>query len=105
MAKLIGAPDIALTAVFADLRNGLFIAPTEDGRWVLSRDLEATPLADLVHHFWLGLGHAFGEDDLKAGHLERRLGKYLRHAAESERTLLNVSLASVVSPLEEPTLH
>lgn len=105
MAKLIGAPDTVLTAVFNDLRNGLFIAPTEDGRWVLSRDLERTPLADLVHHFGLGLGHTFGEADLKTTELGRRLGQYLRSAAESERTLLSITLARVVAAPEEPTLH
>ncbi len=105
MAKLIGAPDTVLTAVFNDLRDGLFIAPTEDGRWVLSRDLERTPLADLVHHFGLGLGHTFGDEDLKASELGRRLGQYLRGAAESERTLLSITLARVVAAPEEPTLH
>ncbi len=105
LAKLIGAPDTVLTAVFADLRNGLFIAPTEEGRWVLSRDLENTPLAELVHHFGLGLGHTFGEEDLQTGEFGRRLGQYLRDAAESERTLLSISLARVVAAPEEPTLH
>lgn len=105
MAKVIGAPDTVLTAVFNDLRDGLFIAPTEDGRWVLSRDLERTPLADLVHYFGLGLGHTFGDEDLKASELGRRLGQYLRSAAESERTLLSITLVRVVAAPEEPTLH
>ena len=102
LAKIIGAPDLVLAAVMTDLRTGLFIAPTADGRWVLSRDLESTPLADLVHHFGLGLNHNIGDDDVKTGEIGRRLGSYLRTAAESERTLLSVSLAQVVNASEEP---
>jgi len=103
LAKLTGVPDVVLMAVFNDLRAGLFIAPTEEGRWVLSRDLERTALADLVHHFGLGLNHNFGDEDMRAGELGKRLGQYLRNAAESERTLLSVSLARVVmqTPADE----
>ena len=101
LAKIIGAPDTVLTAVFNDLRTGLFIAPTAEGRWVLSRDLEHTALADLVHHFGLGLNHNFGAEDLKTGEMGKRLGQYLHNAAESERTLLSVSLARVVMAPED----
>lgn len=74
LAKVIGAPDMVLTAVMNDLRTGLFIAPTEGGRWVLSRDLERTPLADLVHHFGMGLNHNIGDDDMKTGEIGKRPG-------------------------------
>ncbi len=100
LAKMIGAPDTVLTAVMNDLRVGLFIAPTEDGRWILTRDLERTPLADLVHHFGLGLSHSFGEEDIKSSEIGRNLGHYLRSAAESERTLLSVTLARIVAAPE-----
>jgi len=101
LAKTLGAPDTILTAILNDLRAGNFIAPTEDGRWVLSRDLERTPLADLVHHFGLGLNLDIGHDDLKSGDLGKRLGQYLRNAAESERTLLSVTLARVLASPED----
>jgi membrane protein len=101
LAKLLGAPDNALSAVLNELRTGLFIAPTEDGRWLLSRDLERTPLADLVHHFGLGLNLTMPTGDTRLSDLEKRLSQHLRNAAESERTLLSVSLARVVSAAEE----
>lgn len=96
LAQILASPDMVLTAILNDLRAGQFVAPTEDGLWVLSRDLERTPLADLVHHFGLGLNLDLGSDDLKTGELGKRLGQYLRSAAESERTLLSVTLARVV---------
>ena len=65
---------MVLTAAMNDLRTGLFIAPTEGGRWVLSRDLERTPLADLVHHFGMGLNHNTGDDDMKTGEIGKRPG-------------------------------
>jgi membrane protein len=96
LSKLIGAPDMVISAVFNDLRSGLFIAPTEDDRWVLCRDLERTPLSEFVHHFGLGLNLATADDDLSLSELGKRLDDYLHAAAESERTLLSVSLAQVV---------
>jgi len=96
LGKLIGAPDYVITAVFNDLRNGLLIAPTQDGRWVLSRDLESTRLSDLVHHFGLGLNAGMGEEDLKLGELGQRLNRYLKEAAQTECKLLEVSLASIL---------
>ena len=71
----------------------------------MSRDLERTPLADLVHHFGLGLNLDMGRDDLKTGELGKRLGQHLRNAAGSERTLLSITLARVVaSPEDAPSL-
>jgi membrane protein len=97
LVKLLGAPDTILTAVFNDLRAGRFIAATEDGRWVLARDLDSTPLADLVHHFGLGLNIAMATDDPKFGEIGKRLNHYMRTAVESERTLLSVSLARIAA--------
>ncbi len=101
LAKAVGAPASLVTAILDTLRAGAFVAATEDGRWVLSRDLERTALADLVHHFGLGLNFDLTSDELRAGELGKRLNQYLRNAAESERTLLSVSLARVVMMPEE----
>lgn len=101
LAKAVGAPASLVTAILDTLRAGAFVAATEDGRWVLSRDLERTALADLVHHFGLGLNFDLTGDELRAGELGKRLNQYLRNAAESERTLLSVSLARVVMMPEE----
>jgi membrane protein len=101
MAKLIGAPDNVLTAVVKDLRTGLFVAPTDEGRWILSRDLDRTPLADLVHHFGLGLNTGMGADDLKLGELGKRLNQHLVQAAQSERMLLSVTLARLLEVEEK----
>ena len=101
LAQSLAAPDTILTAILNDLRAGQFIAPTEEGRWVLSRDLDRTPLADLVHHFGLGLNLDIGSDDLKTNDMAKRLGQYLRNAAESERATLSVTLARIVMPPSE----
>jgi len=101
LGKTLAAPDTILVAILNDLRAGAFIAPTEEGRWVLSRDLERTPLADLVHHFGLGLNLDIGDDDLKTGELAKRLGQHLRNAADSERTLLSITLARIVAAPED----
>ncbi len=102
LAKTLKAPEPALAAVLDDLRQGRFVVVTDDNRWVLTRDLARTPLADLVHHFDLGLDigtAAFSK--LRDSKLGQRLDSHLKGAAESERTLLSVSLARVVAPAEE----
>ena len=101
LAKTLGASGPALNRVLDELRVGMFITPTEDGYWVLSRDLERTALADLVHHFGLGLNMDAASDEPKLGDLGKRLNQYLQNAAESERTLLSVSLARLVMLPEE----
>lgn len=101
LARALGASGPVLNRVLDELRLGMFIAPTEDGSWVLSRDLERTALADLVHHFGLGLDMGAASDELKLGDLGKRLNQYLQNAAESERTLLSVSLARLVMLPEE----
>lgn len=101
LVKLLGAPDTVLTAVINDLRAGRFIIATDEGRWILARDLERTPLADLVHHFGLGLNIAMTIDDPRFGEIGKRLNLYLRTAVESERTLLSVSLARIAAPQED----
>ncbi len=101
LVKSLGAPDTVLTAVINDLRAGRFIAPTEEGRWILARDLERTPLIDLVHHFGVGLNIIMTPDDPKFGEIGKRLNHHLRTAVESERTLLSVSLARVAMTPDE----
>jgi len=102
LGKNLGAPDTVTTTVLRDLRTGRFAAPGEDGAWILSRDLERTTLADLVHHFELGLNFSLPEDESNVSELGRRVNRHLRNAAESERSLLSVSLARVVMPPDEP---
>ena len=102
LAKVLEAPEPALASVLDNLRQGRFVVVTDDNRWVLTRDLARTPLADLVHHFDLGLDigvAAFSK--LKDSALGQRLDPLLKGAAESERTLLSVSLARVLAPMEE----
>ncbi|MBY0510541.1 MAG: YihY family inner membrane protein [Rhodospirillaceae bacterium] len=101
LGKILGAPDTVTMSVLNDLRTGRFAAPGEDGRWLLTRDLERTTLGDLVHHFDLGLNFSLPEDDSSAGDLAKRVNQYLRNAANSERALLSVSLARVVLPPED----
>ncbi len=95
LAKLLGAPDTTLTGLLNELRKGHFIAAAEDSRWILARDLERTPLADLVHQFGLGLN--FGDaDKIRGSDIGKRLNQHLKKAADSEQTLLSVSLARIV---------
>ena len=102
LAKLVMAPEPVLASVLDDLRQGRFVIMSDENRWVLIRDLTRTPLADLVHHFGLGLDLG-GSDfsNLRDSDLGRRLNSYLKSAADSEQTLLSVSLARVVMPPDE----
>lgn len=102
LAKSLKAPEPVLASVLDDLRQGRFVVMSDDNRWVLTRDLARTPLADLVHHFDLGLDIGAGAfSKLRDSELGRRLDSHLKSAAESERTLLSVSLARVVMPEEK----
>ena len=102
LAKLLMAPVPALASALDDLRQARFVVMSDDNRWVLTRDLTRTPLADLVYHFGLGLdlsSDAFSK--LRDSELGRRLNSHLKGAADSERTLLSVSLARVVASPNE----
>lgn len=101
LGKILGAPDNVMASVLGELRAGRFAAPTDEGRWMLTRDLERTPLADLVHHFELGLNFNLPEEDPREDALGKRLNQHLRNAASSERTLLSVSLARIVTAPED----
>ena len=101
LGEILGAPDTVTMSVLGDLRAGRFAAPADDGRWMLTRDLERTPLADLVHHFELGLNFNLPDEDAGASELGRRVNQHLRNAANSERALLSVSLARVVVTSED----
>ncbi|MEQ9447899.1 MAG: hypothetical protein RLN70_03220, partial [Rhodospirillaceae bacterium] len=75
---------------------------SDDSRWVLTRDLSRTPLADLVHHFGLGLN--LGDASfvkLRESDLGKRLNAHLKGAADSEQTLLSVSLSRVITSPED----
>jgi len=103
LAKSLAAPDTAIAPVLDQLRLGRFIVMADDGCWVLSRDLDRTPLTDLVHQFGFGLNLGWAVDQVPASDVGRRLSQHLRSAAESERTLLSVSLARVVAPPTDET--
>lgn len=79
------------------LQAGDFVVSSADGKWVLSRDPDATPLSDLVHHFGLGLNLMVLKVPDASG-VARRLERCLAAASESEQRLLSISLARIISP-------
>ncbi|MDX2221396.1 MAG: YihY family inner membrane protein [Rhodospirillaceae bacterium] len=93
LGAALSLPDLALAEVLDALKAGRFVTVAEDGHWILSRDTERTALADLLHQF--GLGLAFGTAT-PGGDIGRRLATYVQRAADSERTVLSVSLAKVI---------
>jgi membrane protein len=100
LAQSLGIPDLALNDILDRLKSGRFIAVTDDGLYILSRDLDRTPLADVIHHF--GFGIEIDGPVALAGDVGRRLEQHLQRAAESERTLLSVSLAKLVGSTDPP---
>lgn len=102
LIKAVNAPDSLLTGVLEILRGARFVALAEGGDWVLARDLERTALADLVPHFGLGLGLAGDVPASADSEIARRLNATLRGAADSERSLLSVTIARLVALPEEP---
>jgi membrane protein len=103
LARTLGAPDVVLSRVLENLRQGRFVAVTDEGGWMLARDLDRIALADVVHQFGLGLDFA-GVGAVNSERLAdaaKRLHHHLGRAAESERALLSVTLAKVVGTAEE----
>jgi membrane protein len=103
LAKILAVPDVALSRVLDILRAGRFVAVTDEGGWILSRDLDRIALADVVHQFNLGLdfaGIVRGSSDHLA-EAAKRLHHHLKRAADSERALLSVTMAKIVSVPEE----
>ncbi len=102
LARTISAPDIIFAAVLTELRNTRFVVVTDAGEWMLARDLDRTPLADLVHCFGFGLSFGLGMveapefDDSDTG---RRIAAALRQAAESEQRALSITLGRL---MQEP---
>ncbi|MBX7199981.1 MAG: YihY family inner membrane protein [Rhodospirillaceae bacterium] len=100
IARLADLPEDTVTVMLESLQAGHFVVCSDDGKWVLSRDLDATPLSDLVHHFGIGLNQTtlkLPDVSLVSRRLERRLSE----ASESERRLLSISLARILAPDEE----
>lgn len=99
LARAVTAPDIIFAVVLNELRNSRFVVVTDAGEWVLARDLDRTPLADLVHCFGFGLSFGLGMveapefDDSDTG---RRIAAALRQAAESEQRALSVTLGRLI---------
>ena len=99
LARMIGAPDIIFASVLTELRNTRFVVMTDAGEWMLARDLDRSPLADLVHGFGFGLSFGLGMvevpelDDSETG---RRIAAALRQAAESEQQALSVTLGRLM---------
>ncbi len=99
LARTIKAPDIIFAAVLSELRHARFVVTTDTGEWILARDLDRTPLADLVHCFGFGLSFGLGMvaapefDDTETG---RRIAGALRQAAESEQRALSITLGRLM---------
>ena len=100
LARLADLPDDIVTVLLESLQAGNFVVCGADGKWVLSRDPDATPLSDLVHHFGLGLNLMVLKVPDTSG-VARRLDRCLAAASESEQRLLSVSLARIISPEPE----
>ena len=94
LARVLSIPDLTLGDVLDRLKAGHFVAVTDDGRWILSRDLDRVALADIVHHFGFGIDLTSRMDF--PGEIGKRLDQVLRRAADSERTVLSVSLANLL---------
>ncbi|MGE4062956.1 MAG: YihY family inner membrane protein [Rhodospirillaceae bacterium] len=104
LARAIKAPDITFAGVLAELSKHRFVAATQEGEWMLARDLDRTPLADLVHCFGFGLSFGLGMidapefDDSEVG---RRIAGALRQAAEAEQRTLSITLGRLMqAPVE-----
>lgn len=97
LARTAGLPEDIMTVLLESLQAGHFVVCSSDGEWVLSRDLDATPLSDIVHHFGIGLDRASLKVPEASG-LGLRLDRALAQAAESEERLLSISLARVIAP-------
>jgi membrane protein len=102
LAKTLAAPDVAVGQVLETLRQNRFVAMTDDGGWMLARDLERIALADVVHGFGLGLDVAGLAGLALHGEAAKRLAHHLARAAESERTLLSVTLSKIVTVADAP---
>jgi membrane protein len=104
LARKIKASDIVFAGVLTDLRAGRFVVTTDAHEWILARDLDRTPLADLVHCFGFGLSFGLGMveapefDDTETG---RRIASALRAAAEAEQRTLSITLGRLMqTPLD-----
>ena len=97
LARLADLPEDTVTVLLESLQEGHFVVCSDQGEWVLSRDLDATPLSDLVHHFGLGLNRTVLKVP-NVSDVSRRLEHCLAEASASEQRLLSVSLARIISP-------
>jgi membrane protein len=99
LAKVLQVPDVVLMRVMETLRASRVVACTEEGAWLLSRDLDRVALADIVHMFGVGLDFpqmiAVAQEQRSA--MGGRLAQHLRRAAETERASLSITLAKIVS--------
>jgi membrane protein len=102
LVKSVGVPDALLTVVLEVLMRGRFVAYTDTGLWVLSRDLERTTLADLVGLFGLGLDFEANAQAFNGSEVARKLCAHLRSAADSERAALSISLSRLATLPAEP---
>ena len=105
LARSIRAPDIIFASVLAELQNARFVVTTDVGTWILARDLDRTPLGDLVHCFGFGLSFGLGMVDapeFNNSDTGRRIAAALRQAAESEQRALSITLGRLLqTPLAE----
>lgn len=107
LAKALSVPDVELMRVLDTLRVGRFVASTDDGGWMLSRDLDRIALADIVHQFGLGLDFPdlLAASSGREGEMVKRLVHHLGRAAESERAVLSATLSKIVAAPEETSVN
>lgn len=101
LARAVSVPDITFAAVLSELHAARFVVATDFGDWMLSRDLDRTPLSDLVHAFGFGLSFGLGmvnAPEFEDNETGRRVAGALRQAAESEQRALSITLGRLMQP-------
>lgn len=89
------APEEPLRATLRRLRDTGFIARTVNGRYVLSRDLEAATLYDLVERLDLGLGR--GSLEGPPADWQRRVQSLIDAVDRADREVLGLSLRDLLN--------
>ncbi|OFX07813.1 MAG: hypothetical protein A2516_03670 [Alphaproteobacteria bacterium RIFOXYD12_FULL_60_8] len=96
MLERTAAPEGAVTPVLEQLREQDYIAQSEDGLWLLVRNLEVTRLSDLVQA--LGLSLSDRENPAVKGTWRETLQKHLTAAERAEIKALDAPLNQLLSP-------
>jgi membrane protein len=94
LALTIEVPEASVLPVLEDLRAAHYVAIGENGRWMLVRDLETVPLAELIHRFGFGIDAALAQ--LREGAVGERVARFLAPAVRTEEQYLHVSLGRIL---------